>query len=129
MRNVKINIISLMIVALLSVSSYSEELDTLAVINAIESDSLESIVSEYFYHTLEHMPVSPRIDTSYDFSGNTYAHYPVPFMTADMEMGDSSVLVVVDEITFQNISPYLMRYASDIYYGTNYDVYIERFVL
>lgn len=109
--------------------SYSEEIDTIAVINSLTTDTLSELEASYYERTLSHERIYGGIDTSYTFPTLDFSHYPIPFMTPEMEMGDSSVLVVVDEITFQNISPYLMRYASDIYYGTNYDVYIERFVL
>ena len=105
--------------------SYSEEIDTIAVINNLTTDTLSELEASYYERTLSHERIYGGIDTSYTFPRSDFSHYPIPFMTPEMEMGDSSVLVLVDEITFQNLSPYLLRYASDIYYGTTYDVYIE----
>ncbi|MBQ7530512.1 MAG: T9SS type A sorting domain-containing protein [Paludibacteraceae bacterium] len=112
-------------ILLLSMNGYAEEIDTIAIINAMESDTLNELVHEYYYHTMRRVPSSAPISTSYNFSGISYEHYQIPFMTPEMVTGDSSILIIVDDATYHHIPSYILRYASDVYYGTNFDVYVE----
>lgn len=124
-NTLKKHIIFIVAVLLLSVNGYAEEIDTLAIINSMESDTLDEFVSDYYYHIMERMPSSAPISTSYNFSGVSYVHNQIPFMTPEMVTGDSSILIIVDDATYHNLATYVLRYASDIYFGTNFDVYVE----
>ena len=117
-------ILMLIMLFMSSMKSYSDEIDTIAAINALVTDSLEEIETLYYERTLKHERVSNFIDTSYVFSGLDFSHNSILMLTSEISE-DSSILIVVDNVTLDSLSLHIFRYASDIYYGTNYNVYIE----
>ena len=111
---------------------YATDIDTIGVINSYESDTLTEIEAEYLIQFLDYSEdefTMPNIDSISGWHGIAYdplySHSVIAFMDTSVYHNDSSVLIIVESSVYNSMQSYILRYATDIYYGTDYDVYIE----
>ncbi len=131
-RQVGFKIIILFAILFHFICIYAIDIDTIDVIDSYDSDTLTEIEAEYLSQFLDYFEdefTMPNNDSISDWHGITYnplySHSVIPFMDTSVNHSDSSVLLIVESSVYNSIQPYILRYVTDIYYGTEYDVYIE----